>query len=233
MTTALQLFSLQELDLALDQVLLRKTKAEAELEAGASSGPLQQALESERESLESVRQQHRQQQIDGEGQKERSAELDRLLYAGELTNPRDLESLEREANNLRNQLQQHETRLLELSLRAEEHRNKCERIEKQLADMQAEWEGRQVRLTGEIAELTAQSEELGARRNELAATFEPVAVQKYESLRRAKSGTAVAKVSRGLCQGCRMSLPTRQAQQVRSGKQTVLCSSCGRMLCNA
>ncbi len=231
MTTASQLLSLQEVDLALDQIRLDKAKAEAELEAGVTSGPLQQSLEAERESLEAVRQQHREQQQQGETHRERSEELDRQLYGGEVVNPRDLETVEREANNLRNLLQDHETRLLELSLRAEEHRNRCQQLEEQIAEQQSRWENRSAQLTEQVAELAAREEELQAQRNQLASTFEPVAVQKYEVLRKAKSGTAIAKVMRGLCQGCQMSLPTQQQQQVRSGRQTVHCSSCGRMLC--
>ena len=154
------------------------------------------------------------------------------MYGGELTNPRDLETLEKEAGNVRSQVQNRETRLLELSLRAEEYRNSCTQLEKQLEDLRARWETRSAQLKEQVAELETEYEELAARRSTLAATFEPIAVQKYEVLRKAKSGAAVAKVLRGLCQGCRMSLPTRQQQQVRSGRQTVHCSSCGRLLCN-
>ena len=231
MTTALQLYSLQEFDLALDEIDIQKYKAEKELETGITSEQLVLALEAEKESLEEVRSQHREQQMDAETHRERSAELDRLLYGGELTNPRDLESLEKEAANARNQSQDRETRLLELSLRAEEHRNRSEQFEKQLADLRSGWESRSAHLTETISGLSSKRKDLADQRGSLASTFEPIAVQKYEVLRKAKSGTAVAKVFRGLCQGCQMSLPTQQQQQVRGGRQTVHCSSCGRMLC--
>ena len=231
MTTALQLYSLQAIDLALDEIDLQKTKAEQELETGVTSDRLVSALEAERESLEKVRSQHREEQVDSETQKERSAELDRLLYSGEVENPRDLESLEREAANARNLSQNRETKLLELSLQAEEHRNKCDQFEKQLADLKSRWESRSTQLAESISGLSTERKSLAAQRTTLASTFEPMAVQKYEVLRKAKSGTAVAKVFRGLCQGCQMSLPTHQQQQVRGGRQAVHCSSCGRMLC--
>ena len=64
----------------------------------------------------------------------------------------------------------------------------------------------------------------------MAAQVEPPLLQRYETLRQAKGGRAVAKVERDLCQGCRMSLPTQLRQRVRSGRQAVNCSSCGRML---
>ncbi|PKB78545.1 MAG: hypothetical protein BZY88_17800 [SAR202 cluster bacterium Io17-Chloro-G9] len=231
MTTASQLYSLQAFDLALDEIDLQKNQAQRELETGIASDQLVLALQAETDGLEEVRRQHREEQVGAETQRERSAELDRQLYGGELTNPRDLESLEREAANARNLSQDRETKLLELSLRAEEHRNKCEQLEKQLADLKAGWESRSAQLAEKISGWSTEREALADQRGNLASTFEPIVVQKYEVLRKAKSGTAVAKVLRGLCQGCQMSLPTQQQQQVRSGRQTVLCSSCGRMLC--
>ena len=38
-----------------------------------------------------------------------------------------------------------------------------------------------------------------------------------------------ARVEQGICRGCRISLPTTDLQQARSGK-LVQCSSCGRIL---
>ena len=231
MTIAAQLYSLQEFDLTLDEIDLQKAKAEGELTTGVVLERLEVTLQGEKDSLEEVRSQHREQQLEAETRRERSAELDRLLYGGELTNPRDLESLEHEAANARMQSQDRETRLLELSLRAEEHRKKCEQLETQLTDLKAAWERRSAQLLEQISDLSEKREDLAAQRGKLASTFEPMAVEKYEVLRKAKSGTAVAKMFRGLCQGCQMSLPTQQQQQVRNGRQTVHCSSCGRMLC--
>ena len=231
MTTALQLYSLQEIDLALDEIDLQKNKAEHELETGVASDRLGSALEAEKESLEKVRSQHREEQVNSETQRERSAELDRLLYGGEVTSPRDLESLEREAANARSLSLNRETRLLELSLQAEEHRNKCDQFEKQLSDLKSRWESRSSQLAESISTWSTERKSLADQRNNLASSFEPIAVQKYEVLRKAKSGTAVAKVFRGLCQGCQMSLPTQLQQRVRGGRQAVHCSSCGRMLC--
>ena len=231
MTIAAQLYSLQEFDLILDELDLQKAKAEEELTAGILLERLESTLQSEKDSLEGVRGQHREEQLEAETRRERSAELDRQLYGGELVNPRNLESLEHEAASARNQLQDRETRLLELSLKAEDHLKKCEHLEKQLTDLKAGWERRGAQLFEQISDLSAKREDLAAQRGKLASTFEPIAVQKYEVLRKAKSGTAVAKMFRGLCQGCQMSLPTQQQQQVRAGRQTVHCSSCGRMLC--
>ena len=231
MTTPRQLFTLQEFDLALDRIDSEKAEAETELGSGGGAVEVEAALESEQQTLEEVRSIHREQQADAEGQRQRSTELDRQLYDGEVTDPHVLESLQQEANSVRKLLQDRDTKLMELSLKAEESRNRCSELETRIAEIHTAWETRSAQLKKIIKELGPQREELWTNRGVLAEGLEPVSVQKYEMLRKAKGGTAVAKVERGLCQACRMSLPTKLHQQVKSGRQTVHCSSCGRILC--
>ena len=231
MTTSRQLYSLQEFDLALDEIDNRKAEADSESGSGGGALEVESALESERQTLEEVRSMHREQQVDAEQQRQRSGELDRQLYDGDVASPQVLESLQQEADNVRKLLQDRDTKLLELSLKAEESRNRCEQLEQRITTINTAWETRSAELNEIIKDLASQRDALAEKRGVLAETLEPVAVQKYETLRRAKRGTAVAKVERGLCQACRMSLPTNQHQQVRAGRQTVHCSSCGRILC--
>ena len=52
----------------------------------------------------------------------------------------------------------------------------------------------------------------------------------YESLLKTRDGSAVAKVERGMCQGCRLTLPTLELQRARSSEGIARCGSCGRIL---
>ena len=53
----------------------------------------------------------------------------------------------------------------------------------------------------------------------------------YMNLRSGNVGGAVvAKVERGSCQGCRITLPTRVLQLARTSSGTVQCPSCNRIL---
>ena len=79
-------------------------------------------------------------------------------------------------------------------------------------------------------EAVAQIEALRANRLALLPTMPSSLLPLYESLRRSKSGRAMALVERGTCQGCRLSLTTQETQRARSGQQIVQCSSCGRIL---
>ena len=168
--------------------------------------------------------------LETESQKERSETLNSQLYSGEVTNPRDLESLEKEASNVLQLIEQQESVLSEISAKIEEAQTKKTELESQLGEAKAAWQVRQSELKAELKELKAERAGFEGQRSKLTEGLDPTSLQRYEALRKSKGGLAVARVERGLCQGCRMSLPTHQQQRVRTGQQMVLCSSCGRML---
>lgn len=230
MTTIRQLYSLQELDLALDSVKSQKKQAEEELEARLTVEQIETALQEERDKLEEIQRAHRELQLETDSQRERANQLDQQLFSGEVANPHALASLELEANNVKAQVDQKDVQLLEYSMRAQDVRSKIGGLETELAEAQQAWEIRQAELTDQVATLKAEQDELTAQRDQIAAAVDRSELQKYETLRKSKGGRAVAKVERNLCQACRMALPTQQIQRVRSGRYTVLCSSCGRML---
>lgn len=230
MTTIKQLYSLQEVDLSLDEVNGRISEVERELEARLSLGQLEESLAETRNRLQETQSDHRDLQQDATRLRDRVNYLEGQLYGGEIVNPRELETLQLEVNNTRHQLEQVDVRLLELSLQAEDAHSRIADQEQQLAETQSAWETRQVQLWDELEGLTKRQESLDRERKVMAAGLDAVELTRYEGLRKSKGGQAVARVMRGLCLACRMSLPTQHLQRVRSGRQTVLCNSCGRML---
>lgn len=230
MTTIKQLYSLQEVDLSLDEVNGRIAEVERELESRLSLGQLEESLAETRNRLQETQSDHRDLQQDATRLRDRVNYLEGQLYGGEIVNPRELETLQLEVNNTRHQLEQVDVRLLELSLQAEDAHSRIADQEQQLAETQSAWETRQVQLWDELEGLTKRQESLDRERKVMAAGLDAVELTRYEGLRKSKGGQAVARVMRGLCLACRMSLPTQHLQRVRSGRQTVLCNSCGRML---
>ena len=230
MTTVRLLYSLQELDLSLDGVNARLAVVERELEGRLTLGQIEKSLEQARVKLQEIQNGHRDLQLETDSQRQRSSHLETQLYGGDVANPRDLEALQLEANNVRHQVEQQDVKLLELSLQAQDLRSRIESLEKELADTQEAWETRQAELSQQLVELNGRQRSLIKERTALAAGVDSIQLNSYEGLRRNKGGQAVAQVVRGLCQACRMSLPTQHLQKVKSGRQTVLCNSCGRML---
>lgn len=230
MTTVKQLYCLQEVDLDLDGVNGQIARVEEELEGRLSLGKIEESLEQARSRLQEIQGAHRELQLEAERQRERSSNLDTQLYGGDIENPRDLEALQLEANNVQHILEQMDVRLLEFSLQAEDARTNISELEQSLTDTQTAWETRQAELWRMLEELTDRQEALKKDRSSLAAGVDSVELTRYEGLRRSKGGQAIAQVVRGLCQACRMSLPSQHLQRVRTGRQLVLCNSCGRML---
>ena len=230
MTTVRQMFALQELDIILDRVQNDHRKAEHELNNGETIGNLEAQLERDSERLLETELKQRATKLEAESQKERSETLNSQLYGGEVTNPRDLESLEHEHSNVLKLVEEHEAALAEITQKIEDVQTKKNELESKLGEARAEWEVRQAQLQASLKELRVEREGFEGQRTKLTEVLDPVSLEHYEKLRKSKGGLAVARVQRGLCQGCRMSLPTHQQQRVRSGRQTVLCSSCGRML---
>ena len=230
MTTVRQMFALQELDIILDRVQSDHDKAEYELNNGEITGDLESELQRDSDWLQKTELQQKATKLEAETQKERSETLNTQLYGGEVTNPRDLESLEREASNVLRLVGQQESALEDITTKIEEAQTKKTELQSKLDEAKAAWKVRQSELQSALKELNAKKEGFEGQRSKLTEGLDPSSLQQYEILRKSKGGLAVAKVERGLCQGCRMSLPTHQQQRVRVGQQVVLCSSCGRML---
>jgi len=230
MTTVKQLYALQEVDLDLDRVYRALEEAEQELKIEISIENLEATLREEQERLQEVELLQRDNQMEIETRRERIEALETQLYGGSLINARDLEALQHEVASVRHLLEQDEAMSLELSIQVEESRSRCGNLDQQLSETRAIWEVQQSELNQRIEGLRAEQGEYEGQRALLASRFDPATLQRYETLRKSKGGRAVAKVERDLCQGCRMSLPTQLRQRVKSGRQAVNCSSCGRML---
>ena len=230
MTSVRQLYALQELDLVLDRLRKQLDGAEEELKTKVSLENLQTALGGEEEKLQEVEKRQKDNRLDAAVHRDRSETLETQLYDGSLTNARDLEALQQEAANVRQLLEQEEAAYLELSIQLEESQTRCADLGQELSGRRARWESRQVELHELVSQLSEQRTGFEAQREQIMAAVDQASLRRYETLRVSKKGLAIAKVERGLCQGCRMALPTHLQQQVRGGRQTVNCSSCGRML---
>ena len=96
--------------------------------------------------------------------------------------------------------------------------------------MEREWQGRQAELSKEQASIKATVDTLNQKLQELLPHIERADLEIYQALRISKQGKAVARVEQGMCQGCRISLPSNQLQLVRAGNRLVQCGSCQRII---
>jgi predicted nucleic acid-binding Zn-ribbon protein len=99
-----------------------------------------------------------------------------------------------------------------------------------LAELEERWEADRARLLSEQQDIRAGLATLEEKRRQHSGQVDAESLRLYETLRASHQGRAVAKVERGTCQGCRITLPMTLLQKARSGAVIVQCSSCERIL---
>jgi predicted nucleic acid-binding Zn-ribbon protein len=230
MTTAAELFALQETDLALDSSVARLTEVEAQL------GETEELI-SARERVDQCRVeareiQGRQKELDFQAQEARgkAADIESKLYGGTMKNPKELEDFQADLTSLRDQLGKREDALLEVMLELEEGEAALKEAERALAEIETSWKAEQASLGGTQVALKQEITELEAKRSDQIEGMDRAALSLYGALKERLQGAAVAVVGRGLCQGCRISLPMSILQKARAGVGLVQCVSCERIL---
>ena len=225
-----QLYELQELDGEIEGAQLRLATIEARLGDRGALEALEGNVAALEQRLEDADRTQRAAEMEADSTRERLRALEARLYDGEVTNPRELKGMEQEQTVLRSRLERDEEGLLEVLESREE-------VEHQLSEAQAEmgreteiWKQEQERLSQERDAGRATLDGLLERRQGVASHLTEDEIAVYDRLRPAKGGRAVAKLERGMCQGCRMALPTHVVQRARSGREHVFCTSCGRLL---
>jgi predicted nucleic acid-binding Zn-ribbon protein len=163
----------------------------------------------------------------------RIKDVERRLYSGGSTNPKELVSLQQDMDMLKRQQTAQEGRLLELIAKAEDAEKEADAARRVVREVEDAWQRTNAELLGERdrlqAALAAAQQHAARARNVVA----PQELALYDALRKARGGVAVARVSNGICRGCGVSVPTRDAQRARSGQELVRCTSCGRILAAA
>jgi hypothetical protein len=85
-------------------------------------------------------------------------------------------------------------------------------------------------MRAEKATIEPEVANLQARRAGQAGGIDPRTMSLYQTLRERRAGQAVARVERGMCQGCRISLPMSVIQKARVSNNLTQCVSCERIL---
>jgi uncharacterized protein len=156
--------------------------------------------------------------------------IEERLYSGRVTNPKELDGMEKDLQMHKRQRGALDDKLLELMdavEQAQKHEDETARILKQTDTSRA----RDLeQLAAERDALSARLAELTAEREQTRAALTADALGTYDHLRKIKAGRAVVQVKRDACSACGVSTPTGLAHRVREGNEIVLCPGCGRIL---
>ena len=173
----------------------------------------------------------RQQEFDSviAGFTERVDAAEKRLYSGVVVNPRELQDLQADVNMLKRQRGHEEDGLLEVMVELDTARGMRDASTKELESLKASWAAEQESLTAEKARVEAEVADFERRRADTVARTPAPEVALYEQVRR-NHPRPVAQMHNNACNACRVGVPMRTAQEVRTSSAPVRCPNCGRIL---
>ncbi|HXH21270.1 MAG TPA: C4-type zinc ribbon domain-containing protein [Dehalococcoidia bacterium] len=230
MTSAADLFGLQEIDLARDSRRALIADIDSRLAEPQELIVARERVQSAEAEIEAIRREQREVEAQLDDLDSKIGTLEKKLYDGSIRNPKELTDLQKEVEHLKQRRRALDEQGLALMERSDEAAAALEKARQQAAELERAW--RQ-----DVADLKATQErarrevsQLDEERQRRIQAMERDVLSLYEALRPKKAGRAVARVERGACQGCRLSLPTHVVQRARSAGTIVQCPSCERIL---
>ncbi len=162
---------------------------------------------------------------------ERLSEIERRMYSGLVTNPREFEAFQEEQATLTRNRSDEEDRLLEYMVEMEETQSSRDEAREAFERIDSQRNEQVVELGARRKELESELPELHAERQTLSSGYPQQVLAVYESVRRSRGGQGAALMdSRGLCGGCRLTVTSAEMQRVKSSREIVQCGSCSRIL---
>jgi hypothetical protein len=221
---------LQIIDLEIDQRGRRLEEVKGILAKNEELERARQTLQEDQQRLQQQQAKLRDRELEMQSLSNKIASVNDRLYSGHIKNPKELASRQDELQYLQRRKSGLEDQLLEAMIEVEESEAHVNEQQERVTRLEEEWQETQVRLSAERSELVNRLEQLKAKRTKLQQTVEAGDLALYEDLRRRKHGQAVALLEGDLCQTCRVTLPSRKAQQARQGEGLTLCGNCDRIL---
>ncbi len=227
------LYRLQRIDGELDEKRETLRSIESQLEDSQEVLAARKAVREQEEALREQRRRLRSLELDLEEISTKISAAERVLYGGEVTNPKELAGMEQESDYLRRRQSAVEDEALLSMGEVEEQEDALRTAQEHLTSAEQEWEELREVLRKDVEELGSRLTFLEAERAEISKRIPERNLTAYTVLRRQRGGQAVALLENGICQGCRVALPTSVVQRVRRGDEIVYCGSCQRILYSA
>lgn len=152
------------------------------------------------------------------------------MFAGTVSNPKELSSLQAEVESLKRKKSGLEDRLLEVMEQREESSSTVARISSERDQAAAEAEDLRLTVETLTSDIDAQLAQHSSQRDQVAAELPADLVTLYDRLREQKHGVGAAALEQGTCQGCHTKLPQKEIERMRAEGGLQRCDNCRRIL---
>jgi uncharacterized protein len=228
-----RLLELQSIDTAIDRLVGRRKILEGEGDLAAARAEAERAeqqLGELRLALDTFDRDGTRLEHEIDSLTRKTADEESRLFGGAVANAKELESIQREVDNLKKRRSEREDELLVVM----EQREDVERRAKEAERISAERRAAVDTVAGDASrELDRIATELTAKQGErdaLASGFDPELLELYEDLRRQKKGVGVAALVDGVCQGCHEKLSAVELDRLKHSDDLPRCEYCRRIL---
>lgn len=222
------LWALQQLDLEIERAAAEQETLRATL-ATDTTRSARVALAQRARDLQAREQRQKSAESALEETRTRLDRQEKRLYGGAV-NAKDIDRAQAEIEHLRTMRAEQEEGVLTAMLAIEEAQTQVDGLRAALETTVATQQRDQAAARERLAALEPHLAEQRAAREAQAALCTDAMLARYNGLRRAHAGRALAEVRNRVCQVCRVTLADSTMQHARAGGDFVLCDNCGRIL---
>lgn len=230
MSRSATLLQLQGIDLELDAHRARLGAIEAALGDDPAVREAQRAMLEAHGQLHTARVAVQNLEYDGQVLSEKIAEVGDRMYSGAVTNPKELQDLQKDVDSLKRRRGVLEEQQFEALVAAEAAEVRHASLQRQLQEAEAQAAQSNNSLLEELQRLLASVQRLEGGREGLYGLIPAADRNVYERLRQSKKGRAVAALEDGACSLCGVAPSSSRIQSARQGNELILCGNCGRIL---
>jgi predicted nucleic acid-binding Zn-ribbon protein len=152
------------------------------------------------------------------------------LVSGQMSNPKELQSVSRELDALRRRVEALEADLLVQMQKRETGAAQAAKIDAALVTGHQREAELTARFKEHGGEILAHTESEKKARGAVAAVLDPALLERYEKARAARHGVGVGVLADGRCSACRVGLPAGKIAALDAGPDIGVCPGCGRIL---
>ena len=221
----------------IDTALLRNDHRRAQLEGGGELREVRaRMVEAEsvlgelRLAIDEVAREQQRLEHEVETLVEKAEHERKRLFGGQVVNPKELESLQREVANIDERRSKVEDELLAVLERRDELERRAGAASGDVDAARAKADALGGEAEAELARLATEREGLAAERVPAAAAIDAELLALYDDLRAHKQGVGAAELVDGVCQACHERLSALEVDRLKKTTETKRCEHCRRIL---
>lgn len=230
MNNGFKLFQLQEIDSAIEKAQRRILEINTLIEKDKTIQTAKAKVEDQEKLYIKIKNEFEELNDEIQTKKNKKAQSESSLYGGSISNPKELQDLQKEISYLNSTVSDMEDQLLQKLIRLENVEMELSEDKVKLKEILSDFETRKSLWVGEKNQQENTINSQNDQRQSIITQIDAQSLEIYGSIRQAKNGFAVARLEDDACSACGTLLTASQRQQARSPGTLLYCPSCGRII---